>query len=340
MSNDIVPFGKYKGQPLQRLAQDTEYLAWLRQQSWFLQKFGWIDKAIIVIQHGPAEPEETPEHNRLQARFLDRRFCWAVLTLLYPRLLRTQDRMSQEIDRLMAERVKVCKELAEEKASDLAEADKSEAEARSLPATGIEKWARQSAVDRAKRLREEAASRAAEEKAILDVVRTIPRLPVPLSGKKIDRTFETGNIDVMLAFDVEYPLSDPVMKNGSDYSCILKPAVLRVTASAKIECKPDLGDDYPAVLRQMNRNHSDTLLVGTFASQVIGLDDLKQFFADSGKRVLLLAEVETVLAALPPGARSASPVTQNSTGWSRRGSSSATPATPATGLFWGRCATS
>jgi hypothetical protein len=288
MSNEIIPFGKYKGQPLERLAQDTEYLSWLRQQSWFLEKFGWIDKAIIVIQHGPAEPEETPEHNRLQARFLNRRFCWTVLTLCCPDLLCIQDKMQQEMSKLPAERVNVLKYLAAEK--DRLAASIAREEKKGVCSKG---WLDD--------LRKELASRSAEERSVLAVLRTIPSLPVPLSGKQIHRTFESGNIDVTLEVRYYHRLSDCVRRDGSEYDCdsVLASALVFVLAEAKVECKPDLGDDYPAVLRQMNRNHSDTLLVGSFQSQAIGLDDLKQFFADSGKRVFLVSEVEAALAALP-----------------------------------------
>jgi uncharacterized protein (DUF3820 family) len=34
----LVPFGKYKGQPITNLMNDTKYLEWCKQQEWF-QKF-------------------------------------------------------------------------------------------------------------------------------------------------------------------------------------------------------------------------------------------------------------------------------------------------------------
>jgi hypothetical protein len=37
----LVPFGKYKGQPISILLNDTEYLIWCKQQPWF-QKFPMI----------------------------------------------------------------------------------------------------------------------------------------------------------------------------------------------------------------------------------------------------------------------------------------------------------
>jgi uncharacterized protein (DUF3820 family) len=70
----IVPFGKYKGQPLEALRADRGYLDWLVGQDWFRARHTAMYQ-IIVNNFG--EPAETPEHNRLQNRFLDDGFCQA-----------------------------------------------------------------------------------------------------------------------------------------------------------------------------------------------------------------------------------------------------------------------
>lgn len=80
--NSIVPFGRYKGQPLEALAADREYLEWLTAQGWFREKY---PQHYTLILNNFQEPSETPEHNALQARFLDRGFCSRVLTLLLER---------------------------------------------------------------------------------------------------------------------------------------------------------------------------------------------------------------------------------------------------------------
>jgi hypothetical protein len=71
-NTSIVPFGKYKGQPVEVLAQDREYCDWLMNQEWFRTKFVGIH-TLIVNHFG--EPADTPEHNALQARFLDSDWC-------------------------------------------------------------------------------------------------------------------------------------------------------------------------------------------------------------------------------------------------------------------------
>jgi len=69
--NSLVPFGKYKGQPVEVLAQDRDYADWLLAQAWFVQRYPQVH-TLVVNNFG--EPTETPEHNALQIRCLDERF--------------------------------------------------------------------------------------------------------------------------------------------------------------------------------------------------------------------------------------------------------------------------
>lgn len=76
---EIVPFGKYKGQPAARLAADTDYCDWLTAQPWFASKYGNIYNIVIS---GGGEPQDSPEHNEMQARFLDDDWCLRLAALL------------------------------------------------------------------------------------------------------------------------------------------------------------------------------------------------------------------------------------------------------------------
>jgi hypothetical protein len=77
---EIVPFGKYRGQPVEALAGDRDYCEWLSQQDWFRTRYPSIHP--FHHQHF-GRPEETPEHNALQALFIEedfrRRFVLPVL---------------------------------------------------------------------------------------------------------------------------------------------------------------------------------------------------------------------------------------------------------------------
>lgn len=76
---EIVPFGKYKGQPVEVLLADDGYRDWLMSQDWFRARFGNIYQTII--NYG-AEPQDTPEHNEMQASFLDDALCIRLALML------------------------------------------------------------------------------------------------------------------------------------------------------------------------------------------------------------------------------------------------------------------
>jgi hypothetical protein len=56
---NIVPFGKYKGQPVEALQADTSYIHWLLSKGWFRSQHTGLYEAIIQYN---GEPTETPEH--------------------------------------------------------------------------------------------------------------------------------------------------------------------------------------------------------------------------------------------------------------------------------------
>jgi hypothetical protein len=69
MSDELFPFGKYKGQPTEVVLADQQYVTWLLDQPWFREsRFQNIYNTIINYSAG--EPE-TPDHNAMQIKFLD-----------------------------------------------------------------------------------------------------------------------------------------------------------------------------------------------------------------------------------------------------------------------------
>jgi hypothetical protein len=76
---ELIPFGKYKGQPLEQLQNDPRYAQWLLEQSWFAQRYGKI-KTLIVNNF--KEVTDSPVHNEMQARFLDPSFAFFVCNAL------------------------------------------------------------------------------------------------------------------------------------------------------------------------------------------------------------------------------------------------------------------
>ena len=80
-SQKVVPFGKYRGQPLSVLREDVSYMDWLAGQEGIRRQYPWIFN--LTVNSG-GEPIETPEHNRFQALFLDPEFSGDVYDYFYP----------------------------------------------------------------------------------------------------------------------------------------------------------------------------------------------------------------------------------------------------------------
>jgi hypothetical protein len=79
MSGELVPFGKHKGQPVEVLLADPGYSEWLLAQPWFRERYVTLYQTIV--NYG-GEPQESPEHNQMQASFLDDNRCLALARLL------------------------------------------------------------------------------------------------------------------------------------------------------------------------------------------------------------------------------------------------------------------
>lgn len=99
MSDDLIPFGKYRGQPIEALANDHQYADWLAAQPWFRERYSSL---YTVIINNFVAPSDTPEHNRLQARLLDDAFTIGMIKQASPVLNVTKVHVSLESDGLDA----------------------------------------------------------------------------------------------------------------------------------------------------------------------------------------------------------------------------------------------
>ena len=64
---DIVPFGKYRGQPVAVMMADTDYCARAMAQPGLRDRFANL--FTIIVNGGVAPDAPTPEHNRMQLLF-------------------------------------------------------------------------------------------------------------------------------------------------------------------------------------------------------------------------------------------------------------------------------
>lgn len=76
----VIPFGKYKGRSVGEVSGiDPQYLEWLAAQDWFAKKY----QPIYNIIAAPTD-DMSPEHNSLQVKFLNDELCISLSKLIYP----------------------------------------------------------------------------------------------------------------------------------------------------------------------------------------------------------------------------------------------------------------
>lgn len=204
MTSETVPFGKYKGRPVQDMLADAEYMAWLEAQPWFRERFGKI-----LARRDEDAASRTPVHNRLQALFLSSRYCAAFMRVAAPDYLQEAQRNYHcaEVDRLH------CAAAFEDRGADV----------RIYFLYASDEWARE---------------------------------------------------------------HHHWWMHGY------------ARGSAGLELKPTVADEYPAVLRQMQRNKSRFLFVGEYRGEGVTEEQFVAIFAASGLRVVFKRDVDAEAARL------------------------------------------
>lgn len=286
--SDIVPFGKYRGQPVDALLADQDYLRWAMAQPGIVAMLQARHPAIFnIITVGAPNNDDTPDHNRLQARFLDRKFQEAFIECV-----------SGEV---IAERI------AENRNADDADALKALAEFSVFVTTthaqttqSLERYRRSLADEPdssyyqtiVRTDTEELFKLSAARAGLADYVHPgFPALP-PL----IKVEFELG-YDVRMTIVWQHSMYEPLYDENSYKNKVRWPAkvtkVQRDHDVYTIEVKPLIGDDFPAVLRQVKQNGADIVVAGRFEAAGATLEQARQMFGD--KSLVLLAEIEALI---------------------------------------------
>lgn len=255
MGNELIPFGKYKGQPVEVLAQDREYCDWLLTQDWFRTRFTAI-QTLIVNNFG--EVNETPEHNALQALFTDNAWVVAFATYIYGERLSSEfkERKRDAIARRDSDLRRLKEELKHQDEN---------IEFYSRPEyNGSGRW-------------KEASIAARQE--LLEKIEVTTKSRQFIEGLitpevKVDQVdYEVEGADVVV---------EPSLAHFSDLGTL------------RIECKPIVGDDYPAILRQMKVSKCKILLIGEGGYCGVGatLEQVKQIFRSAKIRIVFASEIQ------------------------------------------------
>jgi len=252
----ILPFGKYKGQPVEVLEQDQQYRDWLLAQPWFRERFQLIHTYIVNNFGAPAE---TPEHNALQARFLDESFRNALGELLVDPALVRDDvtglvnkeiaAIRDELSPLLVRRERLPRPFLspEENGREMTELT---ARIASL------------------------ASRADPLEAWLERrdLRLHSYVWFEREGRDVDVAWRW--VPTFLQREAQ---SSWYLTSGHDAGCELKPAI---------------GDDYPAILRQMRASNAAVLVIGEYQGTGATEQQMRAIFRASGIRVVFVSEID------------------------------------------------
>jgi hypothetical protein len=256
-SAKIVPFGKYKGQPVEAMVQDRSYVEWLTAQPWFKEKFTPIYNVVI---NNFGEPSETPEHNALQALFLDNEFCYAFLCVVYDDFSRQRQWILRRVEN----------EANHSRQSEREQRVNADAAA---SRTWLSEDTRASHRASALQMAEQCATHAAKFEEFL----SNPRFKIACGAD-----FEVDGADVRIWWRSE---TDLYISSG----------LLKDSGELKVEIKPVLADDYPAVLRQMKRNGSSVLLVDSYIGTGATAEQVKKIFAASHLMIVSRGAVQRLM---------------------------------------------
>jgi hypothetical protein len=258
-NTELIPFGKYKGQPVEVLSQDKQYLDWLMQQDWFTTRYASIKTLII---NNFREPSETPEHNKIQAMFTDDDFCRSFIEhLIFIKAIVGKPTLYREYysdDELK-------KVYAKSQEDFRAKVN----EWKSTVGYNSVNWMQQIQLDRL------------PEKPNYEKPSEYKTIKVDADNLfiEIGCMFEQKGVDVTLEYD--YYLKGT---GGMRHVAERRPLT--------IEIKPQLSDDYPAILRQMMTNNAFILFTTSYTGQGATLEQVRKIFSTSEKTIILLTDIK------------------------------------------------
>lgn len=275
MSANIVPFGKYKGQPVEVLAQDKEYCDWLAGQDWFRTRFTAIH-TLIVNNFGA--PAETPDHNALQANFTDKefakRFAFAVSGDVIRRTFTSN--INKWLQCIHTRAASVRNEIASKESSIRHYKERIAKDEAAGPLRNKEFYERQIAST------ESGIAACRKQLEQLELENEHARSVVlEKCSRAAEFDFEHKGADVVFCITFDEVCCDA--DDDHHYHDVF----------FSVECKPSLGDDYPAVLRQMKADETKILLIGDGGYTGVGatLTQVRAIFATASIRIVLLSEV-------------------------------------------------
>lgn len=270
----LVPFGKYRGKPIEAMLQDPAYCEWFMSQPEMKQKYGNVYQVVI---NNFGEPSETPESNEMQAKFLNTEFRIKFTLSAIANLLEFDNQ-----EGLIAASLFAAEDVANVKAGMKIDNARSFYNSQQWTAEG-----------------ENGHKRFRASVSYVDFEVAIPEF----ESKGTDVAFRVKGrgIEYVRTCEVAHGKSweedrrwDARNDTGSYGRREDQPVCnysWRHKTSFRIEIKPQVGDDFPAILRQMRRSRSNVLFTRSYGG--IGVDEATfvDYFATQGIRVIFENDV-------------------------------------------------
>lgn len=252
----ILPFGKHKGERVDEVMRtDPKWIEWIMAQPWFREKHPTLVQ--VIVNGGAAPDDDTPEHNRMQALFLEPAICAAAY-----RAIQGNQAIDKRVMNNLLGQVYDSNTSWQYREQRILNAAK-EAEDQFAPAIAAASYVERCKL---KSQAQSAAETAAKTKAVEIAATGAEQLKlIAASAKRVE--FEVSGWDVQI-HDVLIELKPTL---GDDY-----PSVLR-----KMKARP--------------RNHSCTaLIVGQFDASGATWSQVVSMFAASGIKAIHLHEITAV----------------------------------------------
>lgn len=272
MSDELIPFGKYKGQPIEAMAEDQKYIDWLMAQSWFKSQYGNIYKIVI---NNFCEPSDTPEHNAMQVKFLDADYAAKVAIVASSKI---------------REEVEITTEVVKVKAEEIAAQSIHKIKSHRIDDRTRPEWYRADhhwwEISVSGSTLEINLCRTGEEK----------------SGFRTNADWTPYNQSTCV---VQFSLagsaitSPDILEREFENGCDVRYVILwgfyeQRHATLAVEIKPSVGDDFPSVLREIRRQKANVLLLAQYAGTGATKEEFVALFESQGIRVVFTDQVDAV----------------------------------------------
>ncbi len=250
----LVPFGKYKGQPLQVLENDESYANWVINQENIKQRYPIVYN--FIVHNQKLTPIDTPEHNKMQVRFLDWEYSLKLIYLLDPNFFKfNSNHFKNNLKQLYFSIKNNDDKLEDFGGTDLKRFNEKIDDIIKYPIDLLNHW----------------------------------ETSFEVKGSDVFVSMSYG-YDFGIFFrnyDI-YDYGDYITKRQKS---LLKQLEFYINTDLKIELKPSIGDDFPSVFREMKSHKSNILIIDQLNTTNVSFDILEQFFSTEGIRVIFESKI-------------------------------------------------